>query len=142
MGPFISQMKKTFHFTCLCTAFLQLNCTQSIHYINQPKKYSINPPIIFMTMIVSYRETKGIWPVSLDELKKVSEENRNIVKNFPFENARFILKKKDVLIIYFSGYKKDPQFTYPQPNQQLDHRIYSGSVRFYRSKGRFTWDAF
>ena len=116
-------------------------CTQHRYLINQPKKYYVSPPIAFMTCIVSFRERTGAWPVSMEDLIKDSEENRKIIYNLPYSKATFRTRKKDVLIVDFSGYQKDPRFTHSKPGE-VDPRVVNGRIRFYKSKGRFTWEVY
>ena len=94
-----------------------------------------------MTSIVSFRERTGTWPVSMADLVKDSEDNRKMVDNFPYSKAGFRTRRNDVLIVDFSGYQKDPQFTHARPGD-IDHRMVNGRIRFYKSRGKFKWEVY
>lgn len=135
-------MKPAVHLIFFSLICLILACGQQKYLINQPKKYYISPPVIFMTSIVSFRESTGTWPRSMSDLVNHSEENRRVIDNFPYKTARFRTRRKDVLIVDFSGYLKDPVYVPSQTGQVLDHRVIDGTIRFYKSKGRYTWDVY
>ena len=135
-------MKPPIHLIFLSLICLISGCTQHTYLINQPKKYYVDPPVVFMTSIISFRENTGAWPRSMKDLVIHSEENKKIIENFPYETTRFRLRKKDVLIVDFSGYQKDPQFIPAQTGHSTDHRMVDGTIRFYKSGDSYQWDVY
>ena len=133
-------MKMPVHLMFFSLICLIAGCGPHTYLINQPKKYYIDPPVIFMTSIVSFRESTGAWPRSMKDLVIHSEENKKIIESFPYESAKFRLRKKDVLLVDFSGYQKEPQFIPSQTGQSPDHRMVDGTIRFYKSRGSYQWD--
>lgn len=95
------------------------------------------PSVILLNAILDYRVEQYDWPVSREEFVNKGKKYRDAFEGFPYSYTRFKNIDSNTMVFYFSGHIKD-QHAYNE-TQKVDLNNYSGRVRFYKDKGRFTW---
>ncbi|MBC7827761.1 MAG: hypothetical protein H7122_08450 [Chitinophagaceae bacterium] len=113
------------------------SCNQFVYLPKSAKqKYFARPKVQFMMAVVNFRELRGNWPPSLNELGLYSIENRKIIKDFQYQTADFVIKNNDKLYVYFDNYKKE---LYLDDPDRTDLNRFHGRIIFYKSKDTFVW---